>query len=379
MTYIDVYDKIKINITGALGAGHHLGTPSCVIPLNGKHYYLERTGAYENRLHGLGYATTPGLWKYDPDEKGLQDFIRSPRVEIGKNYTSALGVNHDGSLIVARMDGIHYFDPNTKEYTKVCDIPGVSDLPKYTLPTICPNNGVMIKCHDDKTRFFLGTCNLVGDVEQNSLWVLENNNGTFSLEKVKGTDNLISANGITGYSEGGKTHITYSDTNAGKAVLYSAEYMPTSKSLSNIATLVDFKNGGNRALGGCPSAASPLTYNGQRCVAVAVDGTNKIRIYPATGENLDVFKMIAEIALPVKARPTMPTFYKEGNTTVAYIPTTARDEDDRDGGYIYKANMPEGFEPVNHVGTYPKLEEVKAAQRFANQKSGGSGGRGTVA
>lgn len=339
------------------GAQH--AVPKEVIPNhpNGKLYYVEI-----NAHNGTPNAAEGFVVEYDPKTKTTRH-IEAPD---GKNeQVTALGLNHDGSLLVARQSGIYYLSPGgngADEWRKVCDI--TLEENERT------NNGAMIECHDGKTRFFLGTGAIKpsADAKAGKLYVLEaDNGGKFALRKLK--DGMVMTNAVSGQLlNEGTTRVTFADSFAEHAVLNKADFMPSNSQLVSVTPLKDFKNGEAKAIGR-PDGTAAFRYQGTPAIAVAAIDKPEIQLLDA-----DTGKQFGVINLPKDAHmPTMPTFYKdETGHTKAYVTTLRKNpETDAAGGKIYTIDLPDGFEPLNYQGSYLPLSALKSRDSFVSPKAGG--------
>lgn len=343
--------------------------PKCVLknPTNNKLYYVDiRAG---------------GVFEYDPKAGGEPRFINNGSNE----FTTALGINEDGSLIVARQSGVYFLKPGNNgaedKWLKVCDIPGVGEDSR-------PNNGAMVECADGKTRFFLGTANIRGDdtTPRNALFVLDQKaGGGYELTPI--SKDFICVNAVSGRTvkdeaKGGSyTELTFADSNAGKSLLHTANYLPNARRLNFFEGLVDFKDPAEgKAIGGRPDGTSPVIYKGRPCVAVAAIDSNEIRIYPVDAKHLNKDEgMLAKITLPEGVvMPTMPTFTtNEDGKTELFVTTLYRnaaghpDIADERAGKIYHTTLPEDFKAVEYRGSYPDFATMEKAAELVSPERGG--------
>lgn len=377
--------NIQVQATDVLHDARH-GVPKCVTAISrtGKLYYVD--------IRPPADPMQGGVFEYDPRNGKLKNF---PCLDAnGKpEFTTAIGLNDDGSLIVARQSGIYYLNPNLPDgedpWRFACKIPGVSD-------SVRPNNGVMIACSDQKTRLFLGTASLKPDAngvvdKSGKLFVLDNSRGRLSLQEVKGADGesygFNTVNALSGQVlADGATHITFADSHKTDAVLQTAIFRPHSGRLEDVKTLIDFKAGGKEAANGRPDGTSPVLFKGRRCVAIAAIDTNEIRVHA-----LDNNDLVAKITLPESVKkPTMATFAQKGSETVCYVSTLAPADangaltaPDSPGGKIFKVSSPElseNFKAINYEGSYPSFKALKSAERHVSPASGGAvqGAGGTL-
>ncbi len=350
--------------------GEGVQVPKCVTPLGDKLYFVDIGG---KALHELDPAT------------GVDRILEHPNIAAGqeKEFTTALGVNGDGSLMVATQSGIYYVKPDAKggvpEWQLAAEFKG--DLALGDNERV--NNGVMVPCRSgpdgesSSTQFFIGTCAInpsdvkAGEKRPGRLMVLDNK---LQLSVVK--DDFMTVNALSGQDTPEGIVMTLADSGNGASLLKTAKYSPFAKDLGTTeTTLVDFKNGQATAPNGRPDGTSPVIYQGKNCVAVAAIDSNEVRVYPVGEGEQKSDIPIAKFTLPADVKkPTMPTFATEDGKTVCYI--TAFDASSSTNiGKIYKLTEetnPElaDFKPINNIGTYPSIEAVKSAAERVNSAAG---------
>ncbi len=387
-TDIVVTDRDRLEILSSVKV------PKSVTPLGGKLYFVDIGGK--------------ALHEYDPAT--ATDRVMA-RPGAGKaEFTTALGANEDGSLMVATESGVYYVKPGAGEGVQQNQVRCRGEDYQKEFPNDAwqlaaklemgenerPNNGVMIPCSDGKTRFFLGTCAVDPDLAEKHasqgrrlpgrLMVLEEKNGQMETRELMGS--LMTVNALSGQDISinppdaapddqlpPNIVLTYADSWKDASVLKTGHYSPTLGKIMETDILVDFKhkNPGNPeelaiANNGRPDGTSPVLYRGQPAVAVAAIDVNEIRIYPVGQGEQEANQPMAKILLPEHIKkPTMVTFAEEDGKTVAYV-TAFEITRQGNAGKIYRlaGDEVQVFKPINHVGSYAGLDAARSAEQFVS-------------